>query len=544
MLQRLKRDFQATNVFASLAAFTSYVLLMVAMPDMAFAADSADDAAGSVSTVVGQMHHIPLLLSLVLYIIGIALIGKGLLTGKKYAENPGSVNGGLFAVLGPIAVGAMLIAAPNVAAWVLSTFAIDGDGVGFADFGGGAAAAEEGEYPGVASLLQKFTIQVWGGGTTALLLSIVFYLVGITLIGKGLLNAKKQSEFGQGSGLSGWMPIIGPLLVGAMLIALPQTINWLWSSIGVDATTTLDLNDPSASDCNAVQNSDGDFESTIGGAICRIYGSVSPDGSGLLSLISAISIIVGILTVGSSLLGAYRLSSGGQGAPKVSGIVWRAIGGALLIALPAGVEMVRHSIFADPNSVANFAFSTFTVADTPSLDRALTAFVDNLKNPMINITFFVFTIIGVAILARTLYAMSGINFEQQKMSPTSMISRLVIGGCLVSSWSIYTTVATTVMGGTPDAIGHTLAYSSEALDTVTATRVNNILNAALVWVQMVGLIAFFRGFLVLKASLDGQGNGGLSPGLTHIIAGTLCINIPWTILMIQNTIPGVRILDS
>lgn len=409
-----------------------------------------------------------------------------------------------------------------------------------------AIAFAEDSGPGVGDAVSNVREQIQGSdGGTLHLISIVFYILGIVLIGKGLLNAKKQSEGGQGSGLSGWLPIFGPLAVGAMLIALPNVTMWAINSFGIDASTSPELGSASKSACDSVQGGSGDFQNTIGGSICRIYDSVKPGGGGnLLALIGLVCMIVGVLTIGSGLMGAYKLSSGGQGAPKVSGLVWRMFGGAILVALPAGVEMVRKSLFENPDGEANFRFSLFTVADSPSLDRALTAFVDNLKNPMINITFFIFTIIGVVILARTLYAMSGINFEQQKMSPTSMISRLIIGGCLVSSWSIYTTVTQTVMGGYPDAIGHTLAYSSEALDTVTAGRVNNILNAALTWVQMIGLIAFFRGFLVLKASLDGQGNGGISAGMTHIIAGTLCINIPWTILMIQNTIPGVRILDS
>lgn len=395
------------------------------------------------------------------------------------------------------------------------------------------------------SAIKSVQKQTWGGGATVNLISIIFYIIGITLIGKGLLNAKKQSEGGQGAGLAGWLPIFGPLAVGALMIALPMFTNIIWASMGLDpeqSLTAADL-DPSRLDCASAT---AGAATTIGSAICRVYTQVGgTENYNLFSLLNAIAIIVGILTVGSALTGAYKLSTGGQGAPKISGIVWRALGGACLIALPAAVQLVRQTVFEDPTASANFLFSRFEVATDPGIDRALTFFIDNIKAPVINITFFIFIFIGAAIIAKTLYAMSGINFEQQKMTPTTMISRLLIGGCLVSSWSIYMTVATTLMGGEPpDAAAHSIAYSSEALDTVTAGQVNNIFNAALVWVQIVGMIAFFRGFLVLKTSLDGQGQGSISAGMTHIIAGALCINIPWTLKLIQNTIPGISIIET
>lgn len=93
------------------ALFAVAALAVVLTPELAL----ANDFKNSIDTVSDQASGLPRLISIVLYIIGIALVGKGILTGKKFSENPGSVNGGLFAVLGPIAVGALLIAAPSVA---------------------------------------------------------------------------------------------------------------------------------------------------------------------------------------------------------------------------------------------------------------------------------------------------------------------------------------------------------------------------------------------------------------------------------------------
>lgn len=114
------------------ALFAVAALALVLTPELAFAQEFKD----SIDKVSDQAAGLPRLISIVLYIIGIALVGKGILTGKKFSENPGSVNGGLFAVLGPIAVGALLIAAPSVADLATQSLGVGSGEVEFNDFAG------------------------------------------------------------------------------------------------------------------------------------------------------------------------------------------------------------------------------------------------------------------------------------------------------------------------------------------------------------------------------------------------------------------------
>lgn len=112
--------------------FAAAAMALVLSPTLAQA--SGGDFKGSVDTLTTQASTLPKLISIVLYIIGIALVGKGILTGKKFSENPGSVNGGLFAVLGPIAVGALLIASPSVASLATKSLGVGSTEVTFNDF--------------------------------------------------------------------------------------------------------------------------------------------------------------------------------------------------------------------------------------------------------------------------------------------------------------------------------------------------------------------------------------------------------------------------
>ncbi len=56
-------------------------------------------------------------------------------------------------------------------------------------------------------------------------------------------------------------------------------------------------------------------------------------------------------------------------------------------------------------------------------------------------------------------------------------------------------------------------------------------------IQVIGLIAFFRGWVLLvKANKENAQPGNMSKGLMHVIAGVMAINITGTIDMINQTL--------
>jgi hypothetical protein len=363
-------------------------------------------------------------------------------------------------------------------------------------------------------------------------LQYIFYIVGIALVGRGLMNGKKLSEDPRGGILSA----LGPLGVGGLMIALPSTADLVYSSIYDNSGTGTDPNFLVAGTASGA---------TVGASIMRFTQEAFSGPANILTLVAYICYVVSIVLFGTMLQGAYKISTGGQGAPQVSGIVWRGIGAALLMVLPSATELLRKSLTDSPSARHNLALSSVTPAGAgdQGLDAALIRLVTDVKDPVLSLAFMVAFFFGVLIVAQTLYAMSGVNFEKQQLSPAQMITRLVFGGLLMSSWSLYQIVTTTVLNFTtiPNATASTLAWSQEALNGATATRVNNAMNAVLVWVQMVGVIAFLRGWFTLKGSLDGSANAPKSAGLTQVIAGALCINMPSTVKMIQNTL-GVTII--
>lgn len=88
-------------------------LVFLAGTDVALATGS-QDFAGSVNKVGQQAAALPKFIQFICYVLGIAIVAKGILAGKKYSENPSDVKNGLLGILGPLAVGGLLIALPAV----------------------------------------------------------------------------------------------------------------------------------------------------------------------------------------------------------------------------------------------------------------------------------------------------------------------------------------------------------------------------------------------------------------------------------------------
>ena len=66
------------------------------------------------------------------------------------------------------------------------------------------------------------------------------------------------------------------------------------------------------------------------------------------------------------------------------------------------------------------------------------------------------------------------------------------------------------------------------------------LEGVLLFVKMIGHIAFLRGFLILKGVAEGSQNQTVGKALTHILGGAAAININATVEILANSFaPGL-----
>jgi hypothetical protein len=106
----------------------------------------------------------------------------------------------------------------------------------------------------------------------------------------------------------------------------------------------------------------------------------------------------------------------------------------------------------------------------------------------------------------------------------------IISAALIASPSIIMTITSTYYGDKkfqPDNLLTSIPQTS-------VDGVSDALTSVLIFVQMLGVIAFFRGFLMLKSVGTGK-DGQLGKAMTHILGGVLAINIQATVGMLART---------
>lgn len=115
---------------------------------------------------------------------------------------------------------------------------------------------------------------------------------------------------------------------------------------------------------------------------------------------------------------------------------------------------------------------------------------------------------------------------------------MLIGAFLLAfPWAANLTTETLMLGANSG------AQLSRMPSVGAAPGMQAALEGVLLFIKMVGHIAFFRGFLVLKDLAEGQSQqASIGKALTHILGGAAAINIDATIALMANTFaPGMDI---
>ncbi len=130
---------------------------------------------------------------------------------------------------------------------------------------------------------------------------------------------------------------------------------------------------------------------------------------------------------------------------------------------------------------------------------------------VLGFAFAVLAIFSLKHLSESRTMMSG----QQSLGPPLMY--FLVAAVFLYMPSAIDSLMMTTFGATASPIG----YSETSGDVVSA----DVTRAIYLMVQMVGLVAFIKGWLILAQSAKGGGSQQLGKALTHILGGILAINI-------------------
>lgn len=219
--------------------------------------------------------------------------------------------------------------------------------------------------------------------------------------------------------------------------------------------------------------------------------------------------------------------------------LWRLFAAGLLISLPGAASMLMRTIktstiYGTTQAATNVTMSS---SSTLSLDQMMINLVSNIKAPMGFLLWGLGVVLGLFFLVTAFVRMArGAGQDGPRGSMGSgTVGRIVIGAILISFASTADIFTTTLFGGTAVKFsGMTIPGVSAA----TLTRATQAMAAILTFVQIIGFIAFMRGFLMLRAMADGNNGVSTAAAATHIIGGAVAINISPALKVIQTTMCG------
>ena len=163
-------------------------------------------------------------------------------------------------------------------------------------------------------------------------------------------------------------------------------------------------------------------------------------------------------------------------------------------------------------------------AGNVGLDGLMINLIYNIKSPMIFMLSVISILVGIFMVIRGL--MKGSKFGQDaKSSIPNIIANITIGTILYTVGTSLNEIMATVFGDS-QIWGSGLVTSAIASDFGGNTQpFQAAVYAALTFFQLVGFIAFIRGWIILRDAVEGQGQKTVAQGLTHIFGGVLAVNI-------------------
>ena len=272
------------------------------------------------------------------------------------------------------------------------------------------------------------------------------------------------------------------------------------------------------------------FAQTLGDMMCSASRNMAP----FEKLFVGLAYITGSILIGSGLfqLAFYTdvMNTGRQyGISRPKGYL---IAGSALLALPAFIRLMINSLFnysdnADFGGGLSACLALQDAGGTAGnvgLDGLMINLIYNIKSPMVFMLSVLSILIGIFMVARGL--IKGAKFGQDpKASVPNIIANIVIGTILYTIGTSLNTIMATVFGDSnvwdSSVVTNAIAYDFGA-DT---QPFQSAVYAALTFFQLVGFIAFIRGWLILRDAVEGSGQKTVSQGLTHIFGGVLAVNI-------------------
>ncbi|MDD3182887.1 MAG: hypothetical protein PHD48_08815 [Alphaproteobacteria bacterium] len=287
------------------------------------------------------------------------------------------------------------------------------------------------------------------------------------------------------------------------------------------------------------------YATEVAGTLGAIMCNARSESSRFPELLNALSFVSGaIICVRGVLL--FRKHADNPNDSQMTKAIWHLVVAAALMSLPVFAGVIQRTIFGTISGGSTWECTPggTNLDGTAGLDVMMQNFVKNIHAPMMILVSYISILVGLVYIVRALYKAAKTGSGAQGSDPKSIITHLVIGAILISTGTSFSDVMKSLFGD--NTVTDMFTYNGIAWSKLTgsedvANGAKNTVNAVLAFVQIIGIIAFVRGWLVLKAALDG-GQATVPQGLIFVISGVMAVNIG-RMIEIFNATFGTNIIN-
>ncbi|MFA5040412.1 MAG: hypothetical protein WC464_02105, partial [Bdellovibrionales bacterium] len=240
---------------------------------------------------------------------------------------------------------------------------------------------------------------------------------------------------------------------------------------------------------------------TLGGMMCYAFENAKPFGQ----VFQWIAYISGVI---AALKGIHHLRMHADNPQNNKIVIPMAyFGGAMcMLALPSFVATLTESLGTGGGHGGVFTCGAVgAVAAAEGLDQVVVNFVSNFKEPLTGLASLTAVLAGLLMIVNGLLKASKYGTDPKTYSVHSILTNLGFGTLLMTIGSNLRTVMASLFGVFDPAASSVLTWTK--LETIIGAPVSEefklAIVSALTFVQIMGAIAFVRGWLVLKKVVEG-----------------------------------------
>lgn len=271
---------------------------------------------------------------------------------------------------------------------------------------------------------------------------------------------------------------------------------------------------------------------TLGEVMCNASHNVSP----LAELMNGFAYIIGGIAIGRGLFLLAKRAESPQ-TPMAAGMMY-IVGGACLLSLPMAIGAVVQSMLNTDGGGGLAVCSPGSGGESGggggelTLDQMMINLVENIRDPMTFMLSCIAIVMGVFIFVRGL--IKATQYDPKNNSGPKIIASLVFGALFFVVGQSLGMLEESLFGSPEIASNSVISWATfDNLDDDSG-RFKKAIIAALTFFQLIGMIAFIRGMLLLKTHVE-TGQGSMAQGITHMLGGVCSINIYLFLKVMDNT---------